>query len=99
MGLLIVVLDIRWIIGKNLKQSFWNDHWLNGRKLAAFMQILDYMSQTAQCTIDDFMHNGKWNLPEQFIADFPVAAKEVIAFKFLMTTMMRFSGRELLMEK
>lgn len=66
LGLLTVALDIKWIMGRNSKQSFWKDYWLNGRKLSLFINIPTYLSQIKDYSIGDFQRDGMWNLPDQF---------------------------------
>lgn len=66
------------IIGRKSKQSFWNEYWLNGRKLSSFITIPTYRNHTKDYSVGDFQQDGRCNLTDQFIADFPVAATEIL---------------------
>ncbi|XP_024632903.1 uncharacterized protein [Medicago truncatula] len=65
-----------WLIGDGTFINFWNDSWC-GEPLSHQLHLNPHISGHLFAKVCDFIHNGKWEVPQFLLAYFPTLANLV----------------------
>lgn len=59
-----------WLLGDGKNINFWWDNW-SGVPLTVLLNIPDHYQQHLHSTVNDFIHNSQWNVPQALQVIFP----------------------------
>jgi len=59
-----------WLLGDGKNINFWWDNW-SGVPLTVMLNIPNHHQQHLHSTVNDFIHNSQWNVPQELQAIFP----------------------------